>query len=225
MRIHSIPAGFGLSFLLEYPQGLYLIDSGSPGRQAAVLEKMNSLGRDDLKLIWITHAHYDHYGSAAALRERTGAVIGVHPADEESMLHGRSPLGTSRGRGAVLILANALLARLWPLTPTRPDFLLEDGGTLERFGLEGAILHTPGHTPGHTCVLLGDATAFAADLLARNPRPRLQDLLATDWSRLPASLARLQAAQPEWIYTGHSHKPITGATLQQIKAKDYRPAR
>lgn len=217
MRIHSIPAGFGLSFLLEYPHGLYLIDSGSPGRQAEVLGMMKSLGRDDLKLIWITHAHYDHYGSAAALRERTGAPIGVHPADEESMLHGRSPLGAWRGRGAVLILANALLARLWPMTPTRPDFLLEDGGTLERFGLEASILHTPGHTPGHTCVLLDDSTAFAADLLARIPRPRLQDLLATDWSHLPASLARLQAAQPERIFTGHSHKPITGTTLQQIK--------
>jgi hydroxyacylglutathione hydrolase len=216
MRIHSIPAGFGLSFLLEYPHGLYLIDSGSPGRQAAVLGMMDSLGRDDLKLIWITHAHYDHYGSAAALRECTGAPIGVHPADEESMLRGRSPLGTWRGRGAVLILANALLTCLWPLTPTRPDFNLEDGGTLERFGLEAAILHTPGHTPGHTCVLLEDVTAFAADLLARIPRPRLQDLLATDWSQLPASLARLQAAQPERIFTGHSYKPITGKTLQQI---------
>ena len=218
MRIHPIPAGFGLSFLLEYPHGLYLIDSGSPGQQAAVLGKMRALDRDDLKLIWITHAHYDHYGSAAALRERTGAPIGVHPADGESMQRALSPLGTSRGRGAVLILANALLARIRPLTPTRPDFLLDDGGTLERFGLNATILHTPGHTPGHTCVLLEDATAFAADLLARNPRPRLQDLLATDWSQLPGSLARLQAAHPEQVYTGHSHKPITGMILQLIKA-------
>jgi hydroxyacylglutathione hydrolase len=216
MNIHILSTGFGLSFLLEYPHGLYLIDTGSPGRQAAVLGKMKSLGRTDLKLIWITH--YDHYGSAAALRAQTGAPVAVHPADAESLAYGLSPSGVSHGRGAVLTLALSLLTRARPLPPARPDFLLEDGSSLERFGLGASILHTPGHTPGHTCVLLEDGTAFAADLIARNPRPRLQDLLATDWTQLQTSLARLQAVGPQRVYTGHSRRPITGTAFQQIRA-------
>jgi len=94
MQIHIISCGFGLSFLLEYPQGLYLIDSGSPGMQAGVIDKMKALGRSDLRLIWITHSHYDHYGSAAATREQTGALIGIHPADAPTMTGGLSQLGT-----------------------------------------------------------------------------------------------------------------------------------
>lgn len=219
MIVHPLNTGFGLSFLLESARGLVLIDSGSPGQQAVVLKKMKALGRADLQLIWITHAHFDHYGSAFALRQITGARIGVHPVDAQSMASGISPLGSWRGRGAMLRYAQPLLSRFWPLVSTRPDFELEDGQSLERYGLDARVLHTPGHTPGHTCVLLEDGTAFAADLLARNPRPRLQDLLASDWSQLPVSLEKLQAARPERVYTGHARAPMTAEALQRIRPR------
>jgi glyoxylase-like metal-dependent hydrolase (beta-lactamase superfamily II) len=219
MVIHPLSTGFGLSFLLESARGLVMIDSGSPGQQHVVVRKMKAIGRSDLKLIWITHAHFDHYGSAHALRALTGAKIGVHPADAESMSAGLSPLGSWRGRGSFLRYAQPVLGRFYPLTRTQPDFMLDDGASLEPYGLKASILHTPGHTPGHTCVLLEDGTAFAADLVARNPRPRLQDLLATDWSQLPTSLERLQAAKPQRIYTGHARAPMSGAALQMIRAR------
>jgi glyoxylase-like metal-dependent hydrolase (beta-lactamase superfamily II) len=103
-----------------------------------------------------------------------------------------------------------------PLPAAPPDFTLEDGETLERFGLDATVLHTPGHTPGHTSLVLAGGAAFAADLIGKTPSPRLQTLLATDWEQLPASLAHFQAAQPEWVYTGHSRRPFDGETLQQI---------
>jgi glyoxylase-like metal-dependent hydrolase (beta-lactamase superfamily II) len=202
--------------LLEYPHGLFLIDSGSPGMQAPVLEKMKQLGRADLKVIWITHAHYDHYGSAAALRKLTGARIGVHPADAKCMSAGQSPLGSTRRYGFIYPVIQPMVGRMWPLLATPVDFTMDDGETLERFGLEATILYTPGHTPGHTCVLLSDGTAFAADLIARNPRPRLQDLLATDWSQLPGSLERLKSVHPRRVFTGHSRVALPGELLQKI---------
>jgi glyoxylase-like metal-dependent hydrolase (beta-lactamase superfamily II) len=217
LRIHPLSCGLGFAFLLEGTHGLFLIDSGSPGQQAVVLAKMKALGRNDLKMIWITHAHYDHYGSAAALRELTGAPIGVHAADADSLISGQSPLGTSRDLGFVFTLGLPLVNRLRPLPATPADFTLEDGDTLERFGLNASILHTPGHTPGHTCLLLPGKIAITGDLFGRNPRPRLQYLVATDWSQLPHSLARLRAAQPEWVYTSHSARPFSGSVLQKIR--------
>jgi hydroxyacylglutathione hydrolase len=218
MRIHPLKCGFGMAFLIEAPQGLYLCDSGSPGQQDHVLAKMKALGRSDLKAIWITHAHYDHYGSAAALRELTGAQIGVHPADAHSLLIGQSPLGIPHAYGSILTRILPLVNRLRPLPATPPDFTLEDGETLERFGWDATVLHTPGHTPGHTCLLLSGGIAFGADLIAGVPKKRVQYLVATDWSQLPGSLARLQAAQPEWVYSGHSIQPMPGSIFQQIKA-------
>jgi glyoxylase-like metal-dependent hydrolase (beta-lactamase superfamily II) len=165
MRLHILDCGLGLGFLIENQQGLYLIDCGSPRQESKVLAKMKELGRNDLKLIWISHAHYDHYGSAAALRERTGAPIGVHPADAEFLHRGLSPLGSPRGYGFIYPLLQPLARWILPLKPAAPDFTLEDGQTFEHFGLDATLLHTPGHTPGSSTVLLAEGTAFASDLL------------------------------------------------------------
>lgn len=218
MRIHPLSTGLGLSFLVETNAGLFLVDSGSPGQQEVVLAKMRALGRTDLRVIWITHAHYDHYGSAAALRALTGAPIGAHPADAEFMHSGTSPLGTSRAYGFIYPPAQRVVSRLRGLQTTPPDFLLDDSQTLERYGLNATVLFTPGHTPGHTCLLLEDGTVFAADLIGGFPWPRLQGLLATDWDLLPASLARLQREQPCWVYTGHVKTPFPGERIMRIKA-------
>jgi hydroxyacylglutathione hydrolase len=218
MRIHPVNCGLGMAYLVELPQGLYLCDTGSPGQAKRILAKMKALGRSDLKVIWITHAHYDHYGNAAALRELTGALIGVHPDDAESLERGLSPLGTARHYGILFQPALAVLKHLMPLPVTRPDFTLEDGECLARFGWDATVLHTPGHTPGHTCLLLPGGIAFGADLIAGVPKKRVQYLVATDWSQLPGSLAHLQAAQPEWVYSGHSKQPMPGSIFQQIKA-------
>ncbi|WP_236709900.1 MBL fold metallo-hydrolase [Longilinea arvoryzae] len=215
--LHILPAGLGQFFLLEYPHGLYLIDCSTPGKENILLARLNELGRSDLRLIWITHAHYDHYGSAARLRELTGARIGVHPADADFLARGESPLGSARGRSRIYPMAQPVARLLRPLRPTPPDFTLEDGQTLERFGLDATVLHTPGHTPGHTCLVLGDGTAFAADLIASSSQPHLQNLLATHWESLPGSLRHLQNAQPRTIYSGHSRRPISGAALQHIQ--------
>lgn len=218
MKLHILPAGLGQFFLLEYPHGLYLIDCATPGKESILLARLKALGRSDLRLIWITHAHYDHYGSAARLRELTGAPIGVHPADADALARGESPLGVTRGHGRIYPLAQPIVRLLRPLPAARPDFTLEDGETLERFGLDASVLHTPGHTPGHTAVLLADGTAFAADLVGSSSHPHLQNLLATDWGQLAGSLRHLQAAHPALVYSGHSRRPFTGEALQRIQA-------
>src|SRR5512133_2255576 len=133
--LHILDCGFGLGFLVEAPTGLFLIDCGSPGQEQKVLEKMHELGRSDLKLIWITHAHYDHYGSAADLRELTGAQIGIHPADADDLAAGKSHLGTARRYGFVYKIIQPVVNAVWHLKPTKPDFTLEDGESLDRFGL------------------------------------------------------------------------------------------
>lgn len=217
LTLHILPAGLGQFFLLEYPHGLYGIDCSTPGKEQILLAKLNELGRSDLKLIWITHAHYDHYGSAARLRELTGARIGVHPADAEYLTRGQSPLGAARGRGRIYPFAQPFANLLRPLRAAPPDFTLEDGETLECFGLDATVYHTPGHTPGHSSLVLGDGTAFAGDLIGSSSHPHIQNLLATGWEQLPGSLRYLQAAHPTIVYSGHARRPISGEALQQIQ--------
>jgi DNA-binding beta-propeller fold protein YncE len=60
-----------------------LVDTGRPGDGPQILDGLERLGIEpsSLALILLTHGHSDHAGTAAELRELTGAPIAVHRAD------------------------------------------------------------------------------------------------------------------------------------------------
>lgn len=216
MRVHSIPLGLSTAYLIEDDAGLVLVDAGLPHYEREVLWRMRALGHDTLRLIFVTHAHLDHYGSAAALRRLTGAPIAIHRADGDAMARGDTPIGSAHGWGR---LTRALLRLFEPYLrpePTPPDLLLDDGDDLHAWDLDAVVLHTPGHTPGSSCLIAAGQIAFAGDLLSTSIRPRVQRSFADDWSLIPASLARLRALQPRWVYPGHGRRPLSGETLQRL---------
>lgn len=217
LKVHIIQAGLGCAHLIEYDRGLVLVDTGSRGNERKILRCIRSLGRDDLRLIFITHAHLDHYGSAAALRRLTGAPIAIHHADAAAMGRGETPLGSVRGRGRLgLVLLQFGGAILAP-EPTPADILLDDGEDLASFGLDAVVVHTPGHTPGSSSLLVEKRLALVGDLLSTRGHPHVQRFYATDWTLIQASLTRIQALKPEWVYPGHGSHPMSGETLQKLR--------
>jgi glyoxylase-like metal-dependent hydrolase (beta-lactamase superfamily II) len=208
----------GRAYLIEGNAGLVLVDAGLPHFERSVLRRMRALGRngDDLRLIFVTHAHLDHYGSAAALRRLTGAPVAVHRADGDAMARGETSLGSIRGGGWLMAALLPLSKPVLRLEPTPPDLLLDDGDDLRAYGLDAVVLHTPGHTPGSGCLVIEGRIAFAGDLLSTTSRPLVQRYFADDWPLIPSSLARLQALRPEWIYPGHGRRPLSGAALQRL---------
>ena len=94
---------------------------------------------------------------------------------------------------------------------------MKDGTLLSAYGLDGIVVHTPGHTPGSISLLVENRIAFVGDLLSNTGWPHPQRLYAADWSLVARSLARLQALEPEWIYTGHNRRPMSGTDLQHLK--------
>jgi hydroxyacylglutathione hydrolase len=218
LRIHSLPLGMARAYLIEYEAGLVLVDAGSPGHERRVLGRLRALGRSDLKVIYITHAHLDHYGCAAALRAETGASIVIHRADAQAMARGETPLGSPRGRGRLLPPLLPLIERNGGPEPTPADRVLDDGDDLDVHGLDARMVHTPGHTPGSSCLLVEGRHAFVGDLLSNVFYTHVQRLYATDWSLIPSSLARVQALRPEWAYAGHGRRPLSGRALQRLRA-------
>ncbi len=216
MRVHPISCGFGIGFLIEKSNALLLIDTGSPGYHQQVIKKMKDLARNDLKLILITHAHYDHYGNASVLREQTGAKIAAHFIDAESMILAQSLLGSSHKYGFLFPPLQFILNKINPIIPTTADILLEDGDSLEEYGLDAKVVHTPGHTAGHCCFIFKNGIAFAGDLIGRRPGTHLQNLLATNWQQIPGSIQKLNIEKPDLIYTGHSRTPLSSKDLNKL---------
>lgn len=214
--IHSFQAGHCVVHLIETEAGVYLVDAGSPGKERKILKQMYLLGREDLRLIFITHAHFDHYGCAAALRRLTGAPIAIHESDSKIMAKGETPLGTVRGRGKIAQVLLPIAEKFLQPEPTQADILFNEGYGFMDVGLEASAVHLPGHTPGSSGLLVEGRMAFVGDLLSTTGRPHVQRYYATDWSQVAESLDRLKALDPEWVYTGHGTLPLSGDGLQRL---------
>jgi hydroxyacylglutathione hydrolase len=215
-NIRSFQAGQSVAHLIEVPSGLILVDAGSPGKEKKILSEIKRMGDQKLQLIFITHAHFDHYGSAAAIQRRTGAPIAIHEKDVEFMARGETPLGSVRGRGKIAQVFLPLAEALYRPEPTQADIIFTEGHHFAGTGPEVTAIHLPGHTPGSCGLLLEKKIAFVGDLLSTRGQPHAQRYYATNWSQIATSLDRLKSLKPEWVYTGHGRKPLSGQELEQL---------
>lgn len=103
-----------------------------------IVARLDRLGVRATHLVH-THAHYDHIGALADLRDRTGGRGLLHPGD--------LPLYATLGAQA----------RFFGEPPPRIVALdgdLSDGDVVVAGNVRLGVLHTPGHTPGSTCLSL-----------------------------------------------------------------------
>ena len=219
LRVHSLRLGLARAYLLESPGGMVLVDSGSPGQEGKALEAMHRLGRSDLRMIFITHAHLDHYGSAAALRRLSGAPVAIHRHDAAAMAQARTEVGGARSFGRLIRLGVPVAEWLLRPEPLEADLALDDGDDLGIAGLEARVLHSPGHTPGSACLIVQDELAFAGDLILTTGYPRVQKFFAQDWSLISSSVKRLQALHPERVFPGHGARALSGDELQKLETR------
>ncbi|MEZ5701341.1 MAG: MBL fold metallo-hydrolase [Burkholderiaceae bacterium] len=168
VKIAILPFGLVNCHLIVGATGCILIDAGLPGSENKVGRALKRLGRSfrDITLIVVTHAHVDHAGSAARLRELTGAPILAHAGDLDCYLQ-RKPMNfCETGWFGRFFMRTGLI--LQPYTPFTPDLLLYDATRVDlgRYGVEGVAFSTPGHTAGSVSVQLGSGDALVGDLVA-----------------------------------------------------------
>ncbi|MHB8392263.1 MAG: MBL fold metallo-hydrolase [Acidobacteriaceae bacterium] len=168
VRIPILPLRMVNCHLVIGENGCILVDTGLPGSESKIerVLKQNKLSFRDIKLIIVTHAHMDHAGSAARVRELSGAPIVGHEGDAEYYAQKKPMTFCATGWFGRMFLRTGL--NFQPYTPFRPDILLPKDETLnlERFGVSGVARHTPGHTAGSISVQLASGDALVGDLVA-----------------------------------------------------------
>ena len=155
---------------------------------------------------------------------RPAAPIATHALDAEAMARGDTPVASARGWGRVSLAALRVAGRVLRAPATPPDLALQDGDLLPHTSLQASVLHTPGHTPGSSCLVVEGRLAFAGDLISTHAGGHAQRYFAVDWAAIAASLARLQALEPELTYPGHGRHPLDGPALQRLRAPTPWPA-
>ncbi len=208
-EIHEIPLGFDTCWVLR-ARGVVAIDAGQPSRAPAFLRGLERAGvrPDEVGLVLLTHAHWDHMGSAAAIRSLTGAPLAVHEREASWVEEGNPPLPPGLTTWGRVFMAMHRLARpLIRLSPAEVDLRLgDDPWSLEDFGIPGVAIPTPGHSPGSISVVLESGEAFVGDLaMNRLPLtlgPRLA-ILGDDVEALERSWARVVDRGATMIYPAH----------------------
>jgi glyoxylase-like metal-dependent hydrolase (beta-lactamase superfamily II) len=168
VTVPILPMGMVNSHILIGTAACVLIDTGIPGSEGKIARALKKHGRKlgDVTLIIVTHAHTDHAGSAARLRELTGAPILAHAADLD-YYEQRKPMTYCVAHWwGPLFLRSGVPTE--PYQPFMPDILLQGDARydLRPYGVEGSVQHTPGHTAGSVSVELTSGDAMVGDLLA-----------------------------------------------------------
>jgi metallo-beta-lactamase class B len=130
---------YGLaSYLVTTPEGHLLIDTGLPEANPQIKANIAKLGFKvaDIKYLLNTHAHLDHTGGLAALKQETGAQLIAGERDRPLLEGGYYP-----GQESVKEL------RFPPVKVDRP---VKDGDTVSLGGVTLTAHATPGHSPGCT---------------------------------------------------------------------------
>lgn len=151
-----------------------MVDGGSPGRLKTFKRKLAKLyiHPQEIKLIVLTHSHFDHVGSVRAIKEFTGAKIAIHESEKPFLEEGKfiMPKGTTVYGKITKALLFPFFRRIKFPKPV-PDILIGDTDyPLSDYGIDGTIIHTPGHTPGSLSILLATGEAFVG-CMAHNGFP------------------------------------------------------
>lgn len=151
-------------------------------------EQIETIGRENIEYILLTHGHFDHMLGAAELKRLTGAKIAIHELDAEILEDPR------KNAMSFFMLDKGVLPRA--------DVLLREGDTLCVGDLTFTLMHTPGHTAGSSCFIVEDRI-FSGDTLFLEGCGRT-DLPTGDRAEIKKSLKRLAAMKGDYVvYPGH----------------------
>lgn len=176
-----------------YLFGPVLVDAG-------VLPMDVALYREQIRVIVLTHGHYDHTAHVNEIRRMCGARVCIHPLDAPALADDRRSV-----------------AMLFGARPpgAAADFTVEEGDTVE--GLE--VLHTPGHTPGGICLYhAGERILFSGDTVFTHGSFGRYDLPGGDLALLQRSIERLAGLDVEGLFPGHEAPVLQGGRRHILAA-------
>ncbi len=138
-NIYYVGASDVTSFLITTPKGHILIDAGYEETVPQIRANVAKLGfkLEDIKILLINHAHYDHCGGLAEMKKLTGARL-YSSAPDRPVLEDGGVSDFRFGGGDPLF------------TPVKVDEVLTDGQKISLGGTTLKTYLTFGHTKGAT---------------------------------------------------------------------------
>jgi glyoxylase-like metal-dependent hydrolase (beta-lactamase superfamily II) len=219
-KIITISLGFVKAFLIKGDRYI-LVDTGIEGKFEKVKEELgrNNVSPKDISLIICTHNHGDHVGELYNLKELTGAKVAVHRSEADSLSRGET-IKAEPTRLFAKVMSR--LFRNSGVKPVKADILVENEIGLNEFGVEGRIIHTPGHTQGSLTVVVDNSGVIVGDMLSGKKSGQefkaALPIFAADMNELKESMKKIIKLAPKSIYNSHGI-PIDVKAIERLVSK------
>jgi len=191
-------------YLIDGGGEMALVDTGSGHSVPQILQNIRNEGLDPKRVqhLLLTHAHVDHAGGAARMREALAGVRVYMHADCAPFLR--------NGDERAVSLADAKRAGLYPehytFNSCEVDCELREGQVLTVGDLQVECIETPGHSRGHVAYVIqcnGSKILFGGDLVFFGGRILLQNTWDCDFQAHINSLKKLREARIDMLLPGH----------------------
>jgi len=207
-EVVRVPLRVANSYLV-IGQKTIIVDTGDPGYAGGIFKALRRHGirKSDVSMIFITHGHIDHYGSVYELRKRIDAPVAIQRIDEDYMVRGvQAPLYPVGGMARIIGMVGKRL-QVHPSSVLRAaDIVFDEDMDLREYGVDGALVATPGHTLGSGSLILDDGQAIIGDLVVKKYFLRGEPIkppFMEDRDQLNISLHKLLDRKAKILYPGH----------------------
>lgn len=216
-RIIQLHIGYTGPVVVTTGEVSILVDTGVKGKMDEFMRQFKFHGIDpgSIRLIILTHVHYDHTGNLSELKELTGAEVVVNRREFEWLRTGLMPIprGTRLITKLIVGAGDLLMPGYASPCPFDADIQVEDYMNLSPYGIKGEIIFTPGHTEGSQSVLIGKSL-IAGDCFFNVRNRIIFPPFANDVQQLLNTWKMIFDRGVETIYPGH------GPRLSVARAKE-----
>jgi hydroxyacylglutathione hydrolase len=206
------------AYLIRGAKGIVVVDTCRWRNPRRLLKTLGDAGYEpkDIILIVLTHVHFDHVAGVSELKKITGAPVLVQHKEAELLRSGFTnlPAGVNPFAHRLSIIGNKFFPSIGKFTPVEPDLLMDERFELAPYGVDGYVLHTPGHTQGSVAIIMNDGSAIIGDSCIYAIEDFVLPLFANDLSVLLQTWKLLLSLNCHTYWPGHG-KPIPALLLQK----------
>lgn len=199
MEVVALPSSGARAYLLRGEASSVLVDTGTEKLAVQTLAACHHMA---VRLILLTHGHYDHCQNAAYFAQELGCPVAIARDDAELLSGVQRPVQGEGFRDQAFAWLSNRSIRKEPIPRVEPSVFLEDGMSLAPYGIDGRVVALPGHTAGSVGVFLNSRDLLAGDAMFCLPG------LGPSWcyedkGQMEKSLEKIKELRPRRIYPGH----------------------
>ena len=183
--IHRISAGNVNCYIVVDNDKAILIDTGRKRYREKILDKCKE---HHVRLIVLTHGHMDHCQNAAYLANALKIPVAMSKKDINIL-------------GKMVLLVSLSSFGKDTLDTFEPMVYLQNGDSLNEYGVDVKVIELPGHTKGSIGLAIEDKL-FVGDALMNMFYPTIS-MLYTDEEKMLESAKCIGEMGEKTIYFGH----------------------